>query len=120
MHKVPDIWAFLRARHERFRERATYSTAFSSGSSTLALTPDCQLGRLAFRREARTGGKILSHGRAVTFQMPEVVVDRQTFEKILRLISRTVAEPAARASMTTDGRALKKIRPEERAHASKK
>ncbi len=34
----------------------------------------------------KIGAKIASHGRYVTFQMAEVVVPRELFRKILRLI----------------------------------
>jgi hypothetical protein len=34
----------------------------------------------------KIGAKVLSHGRYVTFQLAEVAVSRELFEKILRLI----------------------------------
>jgi hypothetical protein len=40
------------------------------------------------------GGKVISHGRYVTFQMAEVAVPRQMFADILSLIARLRAPPA--------------------------
>ena len=42
----------------------------------------------------KIGAKVVSHGRYVTFQMAEVVVPRQMFQDILRLIARLRAPPA--------------------------
>ena len=42
----------------------------------------------------KTGAKVVSHGRYVTFQMAEVAVSRQMFQEILSLIARLRAPPA--------------------------
>jgi hypothetical protein len=42
----------------------------------------------------KIGARVVSHGRYVTFQMAEVVVSRQMFADILRLIARLRAPPA--------------------------
>jgi hypothetical protein len=42
----------------------------------------------------KTGAKVVSHGRYVTFQMAEVAVPRQMFQEILSLIARLRATPA--------------------------
>ncbi len=36
--------------------------------------------------QVKIGAKVVSHGRYVTFQLAEVAVPRELFQKILRLI----------------------------------
>jgi len=42
----------------------------------------------------KTGAKVVTHGRYVTFQLAEVAVPRQMFAEILSLIARLRAPPA--------------------------
>ena len=42
----------------------------------------------------KTGAKVVSHGRYVTFQLAEVAVSRQMFKEILMLIAQLRAPPA--------------------------
>ena len=44
------------------------------------------------------GAKVISHGRYLVFQMAEVAITRQMFQKILRLIGELRPQPP-RASM---------------------
>jgi hypothetical protein len=55
---------------------------------TLALPKEVEHWSLATLREKliKVGAKIVRHGRYVTFQMAEVAVPRELFQKILRLI----------------------------------
>jgi hypothetical protein len=46
------------------------------------------------QKPTKTGGKVVSHGRYVTFQMAEVAVPRQMFQEILSLTARLRATPA--------------------------
>ena len=45
-------------------------------------------------RLIKIGGKIVRHGRYVTFQMAEVVIPRDLFADILRRIERLRPQPA--------------------------
>jgi hypothetical protein len=45
----------------------------------------------------KTGAKVVSHGRYVSFQMAEVTIPRQIFQEILRLIAKTAANAAVNA-----------------------
>ena len=42
----------------------------------------------------KIGAKVVSHGRYVAFQMAEVAIPRQMFQKILRLIAELRPQPA--------------------------
>jgi len=55
---------------------------------TLALPKEVKHWSLTTLREklVKTGAKVISHERYVTFQMAEVAVARDLFRKILRLI----------------------------------
>ena len=55
---------------------------------TLALPKEVEHWSLTTLREklVKIGAKIVRHGRYVTFQMAEVAVPRELFQKILRLI----------------------------------
>jgi Transposase DDE domain group 1 len=63
---------------------------------TLAMPKMAEQWSLTSLREKliKIGGKVVSHGRYVTFQMAEVAVPRQTFADILSLITRLRAAPA--------------------------
>jgi hypothetical protein len=45
-------------------------------------------------RLIKIGGKIVQHGRYVTFQMAEVAIPRNLFANILRRIDRLKTKPA--------------------------
>ena len=47
-------------------------------------------------RLVKIGAKIVRHGRSITFQMPEVMVPRQLFQKILAVIADLRLKPAVR------------------------
>jgi len=47
-------------------------------------------------RLVKIGAKIVRHGRSITFQMPEVMVPRQLFHKILAVIADLRLKPAVR------------------------
>ena len=51
--------------------------------------------RLTTLRErlVKIGAKVVSHGRYVIFQMAEVAIARQMFQKILRLIAKLRPQP---------------------------
>ncbi len=55
---------------------------------TLALPREVEHWSLTTLREklVKIGGKVVRHGRYVTFQMAEVAVPRDLFREILRLI----------------------------------
>ena len=55
---------------------------------TLALPKEVEHWSLTTLREklAKIGAKVVSHGRYVTFQLAEVAVSRNLFQKILALI----------------------------------
>jgi hypothetical protein len=42
----------------------------------------------------KTGAKVISHGRYITFQLAEIAVPREMFAEILSLIARLRAPPA--------------------------
>jgi hypothetical protein len=48
----------------------------------------------------KIGAKVVNHGRYVAFQMAEVAIPRQMFQKILRLIVETAAAVTTSASVT--------------------
>jgi hypothetical protein len=62
---------------------------------SLAMPKTAQPWSLTSLREKliKIGAKVVSHGRYVTFQMPEVAVTRQMFADILSLIARLRAPP---------------------------
>jgi Transposase DDE domain group 1 len=63
---------------------------------TLAMPKAAEPWSLTSLREKliKIGAKVVSHGRYVTFQIPEVAVSRQMFQEILSLIARLRAPPA--------------------------
>ena len=63
---------------------------------TLAMPKTAELWSLTSLREKliKIGGKVVSHGRYVTFQMAGVSVSRQMFANILSLITRLRPPPA--------------------------
>ena len=65
---------------------------------TLALPPEIAQWSMTTLRErlVKIGAKIVRHGRSITFQMAEVMVPRQLFEKILTAIAALRRLPPAR------------------------
>ncbi len=67
-----------------------HALAYNLGNfmRTLALPKEVEHWSLTTLREklVKIGAKMLRHGRYVTFQMAEVAVPRELFQKILRLI----------------------------------
>jgi hypothetical protein len=63
-------------------------TSANDPQATWALPLEAEHWSLTMLREklAKTGAKVVSHGRYVTFQLAEVVVPRNLFWEILRLI----------------------------------
>ncbi len=63
---------------------------------TLALPKEVEHWSLTPLREklVKIGAKVVSHGRYVTFQLAEVMVPRDLFQKILRLIDDRRPRPA--------------------------
>jgi hypothetical protein len=63
---------------------------------TLAMSEAAEPWSLTSLREKliKSGAKVVSHGRYVTFQKAEVAVPRQLFASILRLIARLRSLPA--------------------------
>ena len=62
---------------------------------TLALPKEVEHWSLATLREklVKIGAKVVSHGRYVTFQLAEVAVSRNLFQKILALIDELRPRP---------------------------
>jgi hypothetical protein len=69
-----------------------HAPAYNLGNfmRTLAMPNTAEPWSLTSLREKliKIGGKVVSHGRYVTFQMAEVAVSRQIFQEILMLIAR--------------------------------
>jgi hypothetical protein len=65
---------------------------------TLALPPEVAQWSMTTLRErlVKIGAKIVRHGRSISFQMAEVMVPRQLFEKILTAIAALRPLPPAR------------------------
>jgi hypothetical protein len=63
---------------------------------TLAMPKATEPWSLTSLREKliKTGAKVVSHGRYVTFQLVEIAVPREMFAEILSLIARLRAPPA--------------------------
>jgi hypothetical protein len=63
---------------------------------TLAMPKTAEPWSLTSLREKliKIGAKVVSHGRYITSQMPEVAVSRLMFKEILMLIARLRAPPA--------------------------
>jgi hypothetical protein len=63
---------------------------------TLAMPKATEPWSLTSLREKliKTGAKVVSHGRYVTFQLVEIAVPREMFAEILSLIDRLRAPPA--------------------------
>jgi len=74
---------------------------------TLAIPKAAEPWSLTSLREKliKIGAKVVGHGRYVTFQMAEVAVPRQMFQKILRLIARLRAPPHRHDRLGGKGRA---------------
>jgi hypothetical protein len=51
----------------------------------------------------KIGAKVISHGRSIAFQMAEVAIPRQMFQKILRLIAELRPKPPPAPARATDG-----------------
>ena len=85
-------WTRLSCR--KFRDNAVrlqlHALAYNLANfmRTLALPKEVEHWSLTTLREklVKIGAKVVSHGRYVTFQLAEVVVPRELFRKILRLI----------------------------------
>jgi hypothetical protein len=75
-----------------------HALAYNLGNflRTLAMPKTAEPWSLTSLREKliKIGAKVISHGRYVTFQMAEVAVPKQMFQKILSLIVRLRAPPA--------------------------
>jgi hypothetical protein len=65
---------------------------------TLALPDEVKQWSMTTLRErlVKIGAKIVRHGRSVTFQMAEVMVPRQLFQKILGAIAALRPSPQVR------------------------
>jgi hypothetical protein len=94
---------------------------------TLAMPKAAEPWSLTSLREKliKIGAKVVSHGRYVTFQIPEVAVSRQMFQEILSLIARLRAPPApargalrVRCDRENGGGTLGEVRPHEQRHIS--
>src|SRR5215469_4580901 len=75
-----------------------HALAYNLGNfmRTLAMPEAAEPWSLTSLREnlIKTGARVVSHGRCVTFQLAEVAVPRQMFADILSLITRLRAPPA--------------------------
>ena len=85
---------FLRRQR---RASSAHVLAYNLGNfmRTLAMPQATASWSLTSLREKliKIGGKVVSHGRYVTFQMAQVAVSRQMFLDILSLIARLRAPP---------------------------
>jgi len=72
--------------------------SFANFLRTLALPEEVKHWSLTTLRErlVKIGAKIVRHGRSIIFQMAEVIVPRQLFQKILAAIAALRPLPPAR------------------------
>ena len=79
----------------RRRSRPSRRSA-NSHKQTLALAKEVEHWSLTTLREklVKIGAKVVGHGGYVTFQMAEVAVPRDLFQKILRLINALQPRPS--------------------------